>query len=54
MQRTREQRLSAHLLIYSSLFFKLSLPLGFGRDFEFGLGLTLVLELWLEFGLGLL
>ena len=43
--------MSAHLLIYSFMFFKLSL--GFWLDFEFGLGLTLGLDLGLEFGLGL-
>ena len=42
-KRIKEQRVSAHLLIYSILFFKLSL--GFGLDFEFGLELTLGLEL---------
>ena len=47
IKRIREQRVSAHLFIYSFLFFNLSL--GFGLDFEFGLGLTL----GLEFGLGL-
>ena len=51
IKRIREQRVSAHLLIYSFLFFKLSL--GFGLDFEVGLGLTLGLDLGLEFGLGL-
>ena len=39
------------MLIYSLVFFKLSL--GYGSDFEFGLGLTLGLDLGLEFGLGL-
>ena len=51
IQKIREQKVSAHLLIYSFLFFKLSL--GFGLDFEFGLGLTLGLDLGLEFGLDL-
>ena len=51
IKRIREQRVSAHLLIYSFWFFKLLL--GFGLDFEFGLGLTLGLDLGLEFGLGL-
>ena len=51
IKRIREQRASTHLLIYSFLFFKLSL--GFRLDFEFGLGLTLGLDLGLEFGLGL-
>ena len=51
IKRIREQRVSAHSLIYSFLFSKLSL--GFGLDFEFGLGLTLGLDLALEFGLGL-
>ena len=51
IKRIREQRVSTHLLIYSVLFFKLSL--GFGLDFEFGLGLMLGLDLGLEFGLGL-
>ena len=37
----------AHLLIYSILFFELSL--GFGLDFEFELGLILGLKLELEF-----
>ena len=49
VERIREERVSIQLLIYSFLFFKLSL--GFGLDFEFRLGLTL--ELGLEFGLGL-
>ena len=47
MKRIREQKVSAHLLIYSFLFFKLSI--WFGLDFEFRLRLTLELE----FGLGL-
>ena len=55
IKRIRELRVSGHLLIYSFLFFKLSL--GFGLDFEFGLGLTLGLdvglEFWLDLGLGL-
>ena len=51
IKRIREQRVSAHLFIYSFLLFKLLL--GFGLDFEFGLGLTLGLDLGLEFGLGL-
>ena len=38
-KKMTEQRLNAHLLLYSFLFFKLLL--GFGLDFEFGLGLTL-------------
>ena len=42
IKRIREQRVSAYLLIYSFLFFKLSL--GFGLDFEFGFGLTLGLD----------
>ena len=42
---------SAYLLIYSFLFFKLLL--GFGLDFEFGLGLTLGLQFGLGLGLGL-
>ena len=46
-QNKRAKSVSAHLLIYSFLSFKLLL--GFGLDFEFGLDL----ELWLEFGLGL-
>ena len=48
----REERVSTHLLIYSFLFFKLSLEV-FWLDFELRLGLTLELELGLEFGLGL-
>ena len=51
IKRIREQRVSTYLLIYSFLFFKLSL--GFELDFEFGLRLTLGLDLGLEFGLGL-
>ena len=51
IKRIREQRMGAHLLIYSFLLFQLSL--GFGLDFEFGLGLTLGLELGLGLGLGL-
>ena len=49
-KKIREQRVSAHLLIYPFLFSKLSL--GFGLDFEFGLGLMLGLYLGLELGLG--
>ena len=49
IKRIREQRVRAHLLIYSFSFFKLSL--GFGLDFEFGLELTLGLDVGLEFGL---
>ena len=48
IKRLREQRVSAHLIIYSFLFFKLSL--GFGLGFEFGKELTLGLDLVLEFG----
>ena len=51
LKRIREQRVSAHLLIYSFLFFELLS--GFGLDFEFGLGLMLALDLGLEFGFGL-
>ena len=51
IKRIREERVSAHLLIYSFLLFKLSLR--FGLDFEFMLGLMLWLDLGLEFGLGL-
>ena len=47
IKRIRDQRVSTQLLIYSFLFFKLTLE--FGLDFKFGLGLTL----GLEFGLGL-
>ena len=45
--------MSNNLLIYSVLFFKLSLGFGLPVDFEFGLGLMLGLDLGLEFGLGL-
>ena len=45
----REQRVSAHLLIY---FFLFKLLLGFGIDFDVGLGLLFELELGLKFGLG--
>ena len=38
IKRIREQRVSAHLLIYSFLF--ITLTLRFGLDFEFGLRLT--------------
>ena len=51
IKRIREQRVSAHLLFYFFLFFKLWL--GFGLDFEFGLALMLGLDIGLEFGLGL-
>ena len=51
IKRTRELKVSAHLLIYSFLFFKLLL--GFGLDFKFGLGLRLGLDLEVEFELGL-
>ena len=51
IKRIKNQRGSAHLLLYSFLFFKLSL--GFGLDFEFGLGLELGLEFGLGLGLGL-
>ena len=50
-KRIREQRVSAHLLIYSFLFFKFTV--GFGLDFELGLDLALGLDLGIEFGLGL-
>ena len=46
IKRIIELRVSIHLLIYSFVFF--TLPLRFGLDFEFGLGLIL----GLEFGLG--
>ena len=42
--------MSAHLLIYSFLFFKLLLA--FGLDFELGLGLMLGLEFGLGLGIG--
>ena len=51
IRRIREQKVSAHMFVYSFLFFKLSL--GFGLDFEFGLGVELRLDLGLEFGLDL-
>ena len=38
VKRIREQKVSTHLLIYTFSFFKLSL--GFGLDFEFGLGIN--------------
>ena len=47
IKRIRKQRVSTHMLIYSSLFFKLFL--GYWLDFECGLGLTL----GVDFGLGL-
>ena len=50
INRIREQRVSAHLLIYSFIF---KLPLGFGLHFEFLLELMLGLELGLVFGIGL-
>ena len=50
-KENREQRVSAHLFIYSFSFFKPTL--GFELDFEFGLGLTLGLEFGLGLGLGL-
>ena len=51
IKRIKEQRVSAHLLLYSFLFFQLSL--GFRLNFDFGLRLMLGLDLGLEFGLGL-
>ena len=51
IKRIKEQRTSAHLFIYSFLFFKLLLE--FGLNFEFGSGLTLGLEFGLDLDLGL-
>ena len=51
INRKKEQTVSAHFLIYSFLFFKLSLR--FRLDFAFGLGVMLGLELGLDFGFGL-
>ena len=51
IKRIREERVKARLLIYSFLLFRLTL--GFGLDYEYGLGLTLGLELGFELGLGL-
>ena len=42
IKRIREQRVSTYLLIYSFLFFKLMLE--FGLNFEFKLGLTLLVR----------
>ena len=50
-ENKRAKTISAHLLIYSFLFFALSLE--FGLDLEVGLKLTLGLELGLELELGL-
>ena len=51
VKRIRQQKVSAHLLIYSVLILKLSLE--FGLDFEFGLGSDLGLEFGFGLGLGL-
>ena len=51
IKRIRKERVSAHLFMYSFLIFKLTL--GFGLDFEFGLGLMLGLVFGLDLGLGL-
>ena len=52
IKRIREQKVSAYLLIYSFLFIELTL--GFGLDFEFGLGLTFKgrVKVWVRFRVG--
>ena len=52
IKRIREQKVNAHLLIYSFLFIELTLR--FGLDFEFGLGLTFKarVRVWVRFRAG--